>query len=276
TTLILLLVASVIAIVITPLLLLKIVLGPVIAFLWFALGNVTVHHHQTHHNATNSQFARRCLNAIHFVTLPDGGKHLKRYRRAHMHHHANPLHETDVDHRYAMEHYQSMSRNTWTKIIYYLELTFVGGHVPGQKDEDYMNRVPVADWKLKDYQQVKKREVQKAPRNAMIGWAIFLVTLLVVPGIAWGLIYPLLLLKNWSGFLSQFQHFDDKMLDSSRSRNNRTKTYWFPRLINWLAGGEISGHFVHHIYPELPYYNVEAARRRILQQPELVQLVVNY
>ena len=90
------------------------------------------------------------------------------------------------------------------------------------------------------------------------------------------LLLPMILVKNWTGFLGQFQHYDHHLLDPARTKNNRTKTYRIPGFLNWLAGGEISGHFLHHIYPDMPYYNVERARRRLMRQPELVKLVVNY
>ncbi len=264
------------AIVTTPHLWLKLILGPVNAFFWFSLGNVTVHHHHTHHNAAKSEFCRRLLNALHFVVVPDGGRHLTRYRRAHMNHHSRPLEDTDVDHRYALAYHKRMSKNLWTKMIYYLELTFVGGHVPGRRDERYLNRTPPADWNLADYEKVKQIEVQKAKRNCLIEWAIVLVALVLLPGLGWGLLFPLILVKNWTGFLGQFQHYDEHLLDPVRTKNNRTKTFRIPSFLNWLAGGEISGHFLHHIYPDMPYYNVERARRRLMRQPELVRLVVNY
>jgi fatty acid desaturase len=264
------------AIIATPYLWLKILLGPLNGFVWFALGNVTVHHHHTHHNAAKSAICGHFLNLLHFVVVPDMGRHLKRYRRAHMNHHAHPLQDTDVDHRYSMEHYRRMSKNIWTKLLYYLELTFVGGHVPGRKDEGYLNRVAPADWSLEDYYKVKEREVRKAKRNSLIVWSIFLVCALFVPPLAWAFVYPLILVRNWSGFLGQFQHFDDELLDPSRTKNNRTKTYHVPSWLNYLAAGEISGHFIHHVYPELPYYNVERARKRLMRKPELARLVVNF
>jgi fatty acid desaturase len=216
------------------------------------------------------------LDALHFVVVPDFGRHLKRYRRAHMNHHLHPLADSDVDHRYAMKHYRKMSRSVWSKLAYFLELTFIGGHVPGPKDEAYLNHVPIAQWNLADYEKVKEREVRKAARNSAIAWALFALALYFVPLLAWGWLFPLILVKNWYGFLGQFQHYDDKLLAPERSRHNRTLTFRVPGWVNWLAGGEISGHFVHHIYPEMPYYHVERARRRILQQPELVKLVVNH
>jgi fatty acid desaturase len=254
----------------------KLLLGPVNAFFWFCLGNVTVHHHHTHHNAAKSALFRRLLDCLHFVVVPDFGRHLKRYRRAHMNHHLHPLADNDVDHRYAMEHYRRMSRNLWTKLLYFLELTFIGGHVPGPKDEAYLNHVPIARWNLDDYQKVKLREVSKAPRNSLIAWGLFLAMLWLAPWLAWGWLFPLILVKNWYGFLGQFQHYDEKLLAPERSRHNRTLTFRVPGWMNWLAGGELSGHFVHHIYPDMPYYHVETARRRILRQPELVRLVVNH
>jgi hypothetical protein len=263
-------------IVTTPHLWLKILLGPINAFFWFALGNVTIHHHHTHHNAAKNSFCRRCLDVIHFFVVPDGGRHLKRYRRAHMNHHSRPLHDADVDHRYAMDYYERTSKNIWTKALYYLELTFVGAHVPGPKDESYMNRVPISEWTLADYEKVKEREVKKAKRNSLIVWGIFFVALYFVPRLAWGWLFPLILLKNWSHFLGQFQHYDVELLDPARSKHNRTKTYHIPGWLNYLAGGEISGHFLHHIYADMPYYNVERARKRFVRDPELVRLVVNY
>jgi len=201
---------------------------------------------------------------------------LTRYKRAHMNHHSHPLEDSDVDHRYAMNHYQRMSRNWWTRIVYFVELTLVGGHVPGPKDQRYINRTPLSEWNLEEYEKVKQIEVRKAKRNSLIAWAIFGVTLYLIPAFAWAWIFPLLLIKNWSGFLGQFQHYDQQLLAESRSKNNRTKTYRVPGWLNYLAGGEISGHFVHHLYPDMPYYNVERARRRLMRHPQLVELVVNY
>ncbi|HEX5105354.1 MAG TPA: fatty acid desaturase [Pirellulaceae bacterium] len=264
------------AIVVVPLVWVKILLGPVNAFLWFCLGNVTVHHHHTHHNAAKSAVFKRLLDGLHFLVVPDGGRGLKRYRRAHMNHHLHPLSDSDVDHRYAQKHYQKMSKSVWTRIVYFLELTFIGGHVPGQKDEAYLNRVPIAKWNLAEYEKVKEREVRKAKRNSLIAWGIFLVVLFVFPPLAWAWIYPLILVRNWNGFLGQFQHYDEKLLASGRSKHNRTLTFRIPGWLNYLAGGEISGHFIHHIYPDMPYYHVESARRRLLRQPELVRLVVNH
>jgi fatty acid desaturase len=59
-------------------------------------------------------------------------------------------------------------------------------------------------------------------------------------------------------------------------RRNRTKTYHFPSWLNYLLGGEISGHFLHHLFPGIPYYHVERARRRFMQDPGLSKLFVTY
>jgi len=86
----------------------------------------------------------------------------------------------------------------------------------------------------------------------------------------------MLLVKNWAHFLGQFQHYDERLSDSSRSVWNRTKTYRFSSALNYLLGGEISGHFLHHLFPELPYYNIERACRRFLKNSELSMLFVTY
>lgn len=270
----LLLIPSVAAVVLTPYLLLKIFLGTINAFLWFSLINVTIHHHHTHHNAAHSPFFRGLLDFIYVLAVPNAPKRRVRYIRAHLNHHARPFHETDVDHNYGTFRYLEMMKRPWTKILYFLELTLVGAHIPGWEDDRYMNQVPLENWSRTDYEAVKGKEIKVAQKTALIQWGLFAILLLVFPAFAWGWSFPMLLVKNWAHFLGQFQHYDERLLDSTRTVANRTRTYRIPGWLNYLAAGEISGHFLHHLFPELPYYNVERARRIFLNDPELSRLFV--
>jgi len=272
----LLLFLSTVLVVLTPFLGLKIFLGVFNALLWFSLVNVTIHHHHTHHNATEHPFFKRFLDFLYVIAVPHAPQRRNRYTRAHLNHHARPFHETDVDHHYGKNRYLEMRKHLWTWILYFLELTFVGGHVPGWEDDRYMNQVPLEAWNQKDYEEVKREERRKALRLSLIQWALFGVALWTLPAVAWGWAFPMLLVKNWAHFLGQFQHYDDRLLDSTRTVWNRTKTYRFPRWLNYLVGGEISGHFLHHLFPELPYYKVESARRRFLEDPQLTRLFATY
>jgi len=254
----------------------KILLGAFNALLWFALINVTIHHHHTHHNAADSPSCRGLLDLLYLVALPNAPKRRNRYIRAHLNHHARPFHETDVDHHYGKDHYLKMMKSSWSKLLYFLELTFVGGYVPGWEDDRYMNQVPLEEWNRRDYERVKENERKKALGQSALQWVGFLILLRVFPPLAWGWAYPMLLVKNWAHFLGQFQHYDDRFLERSRSILNRTKTYRFPEWLNYLVGGEISGHFLHHLFPELPYYKVEEARRRLVRDPALSNLFVTY
>lgn len=255
---------------------LKILLGIVNAFLWFCLINATIHHHHTHHNAAKNPRAKRILDFIYFAAVPNAPKRLGRYSRAHLNHHARPFDETDVDHHYGRDRFYEKSGNLWSRVLYFLELTFVGGHVPGWEDDRYMNQVPLENWNRKDYEKVKEEEVKKATRLSIFQWALFFVALNFLPALAWGWAFPMLLVKNWAHFLGQFQHYDERLTDPERTVWNRTKSYHFPSWLNYLAGGEISGHFVHHLFPEIPYYKVEAARKRLMDTPELSKLFVTY
>ncbi len=260
----------------TPFLWLKILLGVPSGLLWFSLINVTIHHHHTHHNAAQSAGAKRLLDLLYLVSMPNAPKRLTRYSRAHLNHHARPFHETDVDHHYGKERYLQMKTKVWARTLYFLELTFVGGHVPGWEDDRYMNQVPLEEWNREGYERVKEEERRKALRLSILQWSGFFVLVWFLPWLAWGWAFPMLLVKNWAHFLGQFQHYDNQFLDPSRSVWNRTKTYRFPSWLNYLVGGEISGHFLHHLFPELPYYNVEPARKRLLKDPELSRLFVTY
>lgn len=255
---------------------LKILAGMASAFLWFCLINVTIHHHLTHHNATDRPFAKKFLDFLYLAAVPNAPKRKARYSRAHLNHHARPFHETDIDHHYGTKRYLDMKKRFLSRILYFLELTFVGGHVPGWEDDRYMNQVPLEQWNQRDYEKVKEREQKEAFRTSLIQWGLFLAAVPLVPAIAWGWAFPMLLVKNWAHYLGQFQHYDEDFLDPSRSVWNRTKTYHFPGWLNYLAGGEISGHFLHHLYPELPYYNVERARRRFVNDPELRKIFIRY
>ena len=283
-----------------PWIFLKILIGTVNAFLWFALVNVTIHHHQTHRNAAGHRFAKKFLDLLYLIVVPNAPKRVNRYTRAHLNHHARPFHETDVDHHYGKDRYLAMVKTPWLKWLYFLELTLVGAHMPGWQDDQYMNKVPLENWNRGDYQKVKSEERKQALNTAMFQWGAFLIVLGVgadlsatkmadpsfggkfaslgqwLQAVAWGWAYPMLLVKNWAHFLGQFQHYDERFLDPARSILQRTKTYRFPGWLNYLAGGEISGHFLHHLYPELPYYNVETARQKFLQDSELSQLFAIY
>ncbi len=266
----------------------KILIASVNALFWFSLINATIHHHQTHRNAAKNIFAKKFLDFLYLIVVPNAPKRLNRYTRAHLNHHARPFHETDVDHHYGKDRYLAMMGSPWRKLLYFLELTFVGAHVPGWQDDHYMNLIPLENWNRRDYQKVKAEERRQALKTAVIQWGGFLIALSAgellkfnplgqfLQAAAWGWAYPMLLVKNWAHFLGQFQHYDEKFLDSSRSILQRAKTYRLPRALNYLAGGEISGHFLHHIYPELPYYNVEAARQRFIEDPELSRLFASY
>lgn len=260
----------------TNFLALKIFLGAINALLGFSLINVTIHHHHTHHNAADHSWANRLLDGLYFLTVPNAPKRRVRYTRAHLNHHARPFHETDIDHHYGRDRYLAMRRNVWTEALYFLELTFVGGHVPGWEDDHYMSQTPLEEWNLTGYEEVKREERRKALGISLFQWGLFGVALYFLPAVAWGWACPMLLVKNWAHFLGQFQHYDDRLTDPARSVWNRTKTYRFPSWLNYLVAGEVSGHFLHHLYPELPYYNVEAARRRFLKNPELSRFFVTY
>lgn len=275
-TVIFLLSLGTLAAILVPSIGLKIAFGAVNAFLWFSLINATIHHHHTHHNAAGGRFAGRVLDLLYFIAVPNAPKRLSRYTRAHLNHHARPFHETDVDHHYGTERYLRMKKTLWSRFLYFLELTFVGSHMPGWEDDRYMNQVPLENWNRKDYERVKEEERKKSLRLALLQWGLFGVSLWIVPWLAWGWAFPMLLVKNWAHFLGQFQHYDGRLLDPSRSIWNRTKTYRFPSWLNYLAGGEISGHFLHHLFPEIPYYKVETARQRFDKDPELRALFITY
>lgn len=148
--------------------------------------------------------------------------------------------------------------------------------MPGWEDDRYMNEVPLEKWARADYEKVKTLERKKALRLSSIQWGVFGILVWALPAVAWGWVFPTLLVKNWAHFLGQFQHYDERFLKPARSVWRRTKTYHFSSWINYLVGGEINGHFVHHLFPEIPYYYVEAARKRLLQDPELSKLFVTY
>lgn len=262
----------------------RILLGIVNAFFWFSLINVTLHHHQTHHNAASSSEMKKTLDFLYGIAIPNAPKRLNRYTRAHLNHHARPFDETDVDHHYGTRRWMATAQKGWgAKALYFLELTVIGAHMPGWQDDRYMNTVPLEKWNRADYEAVKKKERKEALASAALQWGIFLSVLVVRAGlsgplafildaIAWGWAFPMLLVKNWAHFLGQFQHYDGRFLSSDLSINQRTKTYRFPAFLNYLCGGEISGHFLHHLYPEVPYYHVEEARRRFTSDPELSRL----
>ncbi|MBI3312910.1 MAG: fatty acid desaturase [Candidatus Omnitrophica bacterium] len=259
----------------TPLIGLKILLGIMNSFLWFCLINVTIHHHHTHHNAAKSGAAKRLLDLLYHLAVPNAPKRLTRYVRAHLNHHARPFHETDVDHYYGTNRYLAVAKNFWGKVFYFLELTFVGAHVPGWQDDEYMNTVPLEAWNQKDYRRVKEVEIKKAAVTSAAQWGLFFIVLKFLPAVAWGWAFPMLFVKNWAHYLGQFQHYDERLIDPSCSLNARTRTFrGIPNWINYLSGGELSGHFLHHLFPEIPYYQVEEARQRLAKDQDLASLFV--
>ena len=266
----------------------KILFGAASAFCWFSLINVTIHHHTTHRNAASGPAAKKVLDILYWIAVPNAGKRKTRYTRAHMNHHFRPFHETDVDHHYGTERFLCMMKKTGTAILYYLELTFVGGHMPGWMDDQYMNEVPLEKWNTEDYKKLKLEEVKKARQTAVLQWGGFLllaststwgqvfrpVPIGMLSAFAWAWIFPMLLVKNWAHFLGQFQHYEPQFLEKGRSLNQRTRTYRVSSWINYLTGGELSGHFLHHLYPEMPYYHVESARQLMASDPELSKLFI--
>ncbi len=266
----------------------KVLLGMMNAFFWFSLTNITIHHHNTHHNSASAPGMKKVMDILYRMAIPNAPKRLNRYTRAHLNHHARPFDETDVDHHYGVRRFLAMrQKGKWATFVYFLELTFIGAHMPGWEDDRYMNAVPLEKWNRKDYEAVKGRERTEALKLAILQWGAFLLVIgvragtspaptidFLLNGVAWGWAFPMLLVKNWAHFLGQFQHYDARFLNSSFSINQRTRTYSFPGFLNYLCGGEISGHFLHHLYPEMPYYNVEEARRRFMSDPELARIFV--
>ncbi len=260
-----------------PSVIFKILYGAGAAFGWFCLINVTIHHHHTHKNAAKDPRAKKLLDFIYFIAVPNAPKRLPRYTRAHLNHHARPFHETDVDHHYGLERYEEMSRTPLGKLLYYLELTFVGAHVPGWQDDRYMNTVPLETWNRRDYEAVKAEEIRAARITALWQWALFFVALKFMPVVAWGWAFPMLLVKNWAHYLGQFQHYNEDLRNPARSVAARTQTFrGVPEWLNWLTGGELTGHFLHHLYPEMPYYYVETARKMFAADPDLSKAFVIY
>ncbi len=242
--------------------------------LYFSLINVTMHHHLTHRNAAAGAFAKRVLDVIYKAVLPQSGKRKARYVKVHLSHHAGVYEPTDVDHLYGVERYLRMKKNIFTRLIYFTELTFVGAHVPGWEDDRYMNQTSRDQWNMKDYREVKKKERAKAWRLSALQWSGLALAFWLVPWFAWGWALPMLLVKNWAHFLGQFQHYDESLLDPSVSVWRRTKSYEVPSWVNYLLAGEIRGHYLHHLFPTLPYYRMEEACRRLLKDPELTRLFV--
>ncbi len=146
--------------------------------------------------------------------------------------------------------------------------------------------MPLENWNQNDYVKLKKSEPRKAALEALWQWGAFLFLAFGLPAFgirhfvitlaSWGWIFPMLLVKNWAHFLGQFQHYDEFYLDAERPIWKKTKTYDIPGWLNYLASGEITGHFLHHLYPELPYYNVETARKRFISDPVLLKEFVLY
>lgn len=261
----------------------KILAGAVSAFFWFCLINITIHHHLTHGNAAQSPFMKKIMDGLYRIAVFNAPKRRTRYTRAHLNHHRRPYHETDVDHHYGAKRYLEMSKNFWSRIKFFVELTFVGAHMPGWEDDHYMNHVPLETWNQQDYLEVKKKEYAKAWKLAILQWGGFLVLAVVgarhaspLQLMAWGWAFPMLLVKNWAHFLGQFQHYNQAFLEPDLSINRKTQSYHVPSVINYFSGGELSGHFLHHLYPEMPYYHVEAARKKFISNPELARLFLIY
>jgi hypothetical protein len=270
---------------------LKVLFGIGAALFWFSLVNVTIHHHHTHHNAAAGPALARALDLLYYL-VPNAGARKSRYVRAHMNHHARPFDETDVDHLFGAERYLAAQGSPAKLTLYYLELTFLGGYIPGWTEDAYMNTVSADQWNLDDYKKVMRREYRKVVTASVVQWAGFLAaavwlprlaagwgfptTAVWVPILAWGWGFPLLLMKNWAHFIGQFQHYDRALLDPNRSIWRRTRSFRVPAWFNYLLGGEISGHFIHHLFPQIPYYKVESARRRLMRDAELSRLFVMY
>ena len=248
--------------------------GVVLSLLYFSLINVTIHHHLTHRNAAESEFSRRALDLIYKIVLPQAGKRKSRYVKVHLSHHAAVYEPTDVDHLYGVERYLQMQKTLIKKAVYFLELTFIGAHVPGWEDDNYMNQTPRNQWNLSDYRDVKKKEWARAWRSSALQWIGFALALWIFPWIAWVWAFPMLLVKNWAHFLGQFQHYDERLLDPKTSAWRRTKSYKVPAWFNYLLAGEIRGHYLHHLFPTLPYYRMNEACRRFLKDNELTRLFV--
>src|SRR5579862_3506774 len=252
---------------------LKILFAAIATFFWFSLVNVTIHHHTTHHNAAASPVLSKMLDVL-FYLVP---ARKSRYIRAHLNHHARPFHDTDVDHRFGTERYLAVKHSPVKKVLYFLELTFVGSFIPGLTEDTYLTEVPMDQWNIDDYKAIMRRE----RRNAMLFsaglWIAFFLAARWLPWFGWGWLFPMLMLKNWAHFLGQFQHYDEQLLtEADRSVWRRTRTFHVPGWFNYLTGGEISGHFVHHLFPQIPYYKVETARKQLMSDPELAKLFVHY
>jgi len=207
------------------------------------------------------------------MVVPNPPKRLNRYVRAHLNHHARPFHESDVDHHYGLRRYKKMTAQLFTRLVYFVELTFAGRHVPGWEDDSCMNTIPLEKWNAEGYAAVMKRERKRALILSLVPWSGFEILLIIFSPLAWAWAYPMLLVKNWAHFLGQFQHHDERRLDEKRSVWKRTRTFHVPGWLNWLLAGEISGHFLHHIYPVMTYYNIEKGRRRFVRDSELASFL---
>jgi fatty acid desaturase len=252
---------------------LKILFAAVATFFWFSLVNVTIHHHTTHHNAAASPVLSKALDIL-FYLVP---ARKNRYVRAHLNHHARPFHETDVDHRFGLERYLAIKHSPAKRVLYFFELTFVGGFIPGPTENTYLTEVPIDQWNIDDYKAIMQRQRQNAILLAPGLWIAFFAAAQWLPWFGWGWLFPMLMLKNWSHYLGQFQHYDEALMtETDRSVWRRTRSFHVPGWFNYLTGGEISGHFVHHLFPQIPYYKVERARKALVADPELARLFVHY
>ncbi|HTL47729.1 MAG TPA: fatty acid desaturase [Verrucomicrobiae bacterium] len=261
-------------IVLIPSLAARIPASLLLSLLYFSLINVTIHHHHTHRNAAQSPAAKKFLDLLYMAVLPNAARRRPRYVKVHLSHHADVFEPTDVDHLYGAERFLKMRRNLWTRLLYFLELSFVGAHVPGWEEDQYMNETPRDEWNLADYRIVKAKEKNKAVITAAIQGVLLCACLQVLPWFAWGWALPMLLVKNWAHFLGQFQHYDPRFLQPGAPRWKRTLSFEVPGWFNNLMAGEIKGHHVHHLFPSLPYYNMEEACKILAQDPEASRFLV--
>jgi len=263
-------------VILTPHVGFKILLGAANMFLWLSLVDATIHHHHTHHNAAHHAFAQKAVDLLYVLLVPAASRRRERHVVVHLNHYAHTLEPTDIDHLYGIQRFLRMKKDLWQRSLYFLEMTFIGGHVPGWEDARYATSVPVMQWNLADYEKVKKGETERARKIAVLHWGLFAVTVYAFPWFAWGWIFPFLFLRNWVHYLGQFQHYDERLLGAGRTIGSRAKTFCFSGGLNYLLAGEISGHFLHHLFPALPYYRVEQARKLFVNDPEAVRLFVTY
>ena len=260
-----------------PQLWVKILIGPCIAFCGYALGHASVHHHTCHKNCADSYLSKKILDFIYTVLelefVFDGGYNQRRFRRAHLHHHSQPLVPEDVEHLYVMKQWEKASKSTWTRILYFLDLAFIGAREDVVSLE-YINENPSYKWNMKDYEQAMKEEYKHNVRRSAIMWSICAMLLQVAPVVVWGFLYPMILGKNVFSVLGRFQHFDESLLDPKLSKHAKTLSIPCPTWLNYLSCGEITSHYVHHLFPDMPYYHLWRAHLEIIKDPEMEKMFV--